>query len=47
MTDIGTDRGGDGLCGRETGQEVLDAYTQTHTRNPLLRTHTKSVVTPT
>lgn len=38
MTDIGTDRGADGLCGREMGQEVLDAYTDTHT---------KSVVTPT
>ena len=37
MTDIGTDRGVDGLCGREMGQEVLDADTQTHTRNPLLR----------
>jgi len=38
MTDIGTDRGGDGLCGREMGQEVLGLHTDAHT---------KSVVTPT
>ena len=31
MTDICTDRGVDGRCGREMGLEVLDAYAQTHT----------------